>query len=152
MGHEAFKHAYDYAKNLGYKSTASVFDEESLKYLLTFDVPFVKIANNRKLDYLSSLIPRGVKIIRSVSTIEEYKKTKIYNCDNLICVSNYPAKKSEYPSYLNGLDNLSDHTPNWDLYNEYLPNIYECHFKLEDSTGLDSGEFARTPEQLKEII
>ena len=47
---------------------------------------------------------------------------------------------------------ISDHTTDFQLYNKYKPKIYECHYKLEDSTGLDAGEFARTPEQLAEIL
>ncbi|MFA5715059.1 MAG: hypothetical protein WC998_04935, partial [Candidatus Paceibacterota bacterium] len=47
-----FDAAYDYAKKLGYKTTSSVFDLESLKFLLNYDIPFVKIANRRDLDWL----------------------------------------------------------------------------------------------------
>jgi hypothetical protein len=68
-------------------------------------------------------------------------------------VSNYPAYRKEYEDLgmLRG-DNISDHTTTFELYNIYKPEIIEWHYKLENSTGLDSGEFARTPKQLKEIM
>ena len=85
----------------------------------------------------------------------------------LACVSKYPAKISSYEKTYSrevtplidfeGFEehilkkSISDHTTNWDLYKKYRPKIYECHYKLEDSTGLDAGPFAMTPEQLLEI-
>jgi hypothetical protein len=47
---------------------------------------------------------------------------------------------------------ISDHTTSWDLFNKYNPEIIEWHYKLSDSIGLDAGDFARTPEQLKEVL
>ena len=140
-----FNWAYLYAKKLGYKTTSSVFDKPSLDYLLTYDVPFIKIANNRKYDWLIGEIPRKVPVYVSGSD-----KGNV----NMCCVSKYPAMMLEYLPF--GGKKLSmaisDHTPDWQLYNEYLPSIYECHYKLEDSTGLDAGVFARTPKQMAQIL
>jgi sialic acid synthase SpsE len=47
---------------------------------------------------------------------------------------------------------ISDHTTDFTLWHKYHPSIIEWHFKLEDSTGLDAGSFARTPEMLEEIL
>jgi hypothetical protein len=38
------------------------------------------------------------------------------------------------------------------LFRKFEPEIIEMHYKLPDSTGLDAGPFARTPEQLAEIL
>jgi len=160
-----FSGALLYAKGKGYKTTASVFDKESLLKLLAvtnFDIPFVKIANNKDLHYLGDLVPRGIHVIQSVSTTGEVNECRNHEYlpdwkEALCCVSKYPARMEEYEKpfiydFTSPLRRgISDHTTNWDLYKKYRPKIYECHYKLEDSTGLDAGPFARTPEQLLEI-
>lgn len=139
---DIFYKAYHYAKEvLGYQSTSSVFDLLSLKCLLNYDVPFIKIANNRKLDWLIGEIPRKIPVYVSRSTGDKLDKTK---ATLLCCVSNYPANKNDYK--FNGEDlkfAISDHTTNWDLFNKYQPEIYEVHYKLEDSTGLDAGRICK---------
>jgi len=159
----AFDIAYGYARRLGFKTTASVFDKSRLKFLLNFDVPFIKIANRPDLYWLIGEIPRRVDVIVShnplgkINLLDEYFSYDEYGINGvypLVCISKYPAEKKEYYD-LNGLGltyGISDHTVDWDLYRRYKPQIYECHFKLPDSTGLDAGNFARTPEQLKEIL
>lgn len=161
-----FNKAYRYAGVLGYKTTASVFDKSSLIYLLEYDVPFIKIANNRDLDYLIGEIPRRIPVYVSNNDINIYSTLKGFgNCNILFCKSSYPASIVDYLEldYFTNkydpdkkvrefFDGISDHTTDWQIFNEYNPNIYECHFKLEDSTGLDAGEFARTPRQLAEIL
>ncbi|MCK9282362.1 MAG: N-acetylneuraminate synthase family protein [Melioribacteraceae bacterium] len=183
---EAFDYIYNHAKELGYKTTASVFDLESLKFLLNYDVPFIKIANRPDLYWLIGEVPRKIPVIISWDVtkpfitgfdftkkrVDEndpftYKRNwnKIKNNIILCCVSHYPAylkqyekefyKERENPSHHHYKQELkkgiSDHTTNWDLYQKYKPVAYECHFKLEDSTGPDAGTFARTPKQLEEI-
>jgi sialic acid synthase SpsE len=155
---DIFESAYFYARDLGYKTTSSVFDKESLDYLLTFDVPFIKIANNRSLDWLIGEIPRRIPIYKSVGNIEERfggKKLSMVADTELACVSKYPATIADYErtfSCILLVRAISDHTTNWDLFNKYQPQIIEVHYKLDDSTGLDAGSFARTPSQLAEVL
>ena len=155
---EIFKKAYDYAKKLGYKTTSSVFDKESLDFLLDFVVPFVKIANNRNLDYLVGEIPRKIPVVISYGDVEELKVAQNDNIVRLLCVSEYPATLEKYEEafdleyYIKCGYGISDHTTNFDLFNKYEPEIIEWHYKLEDSTGLDAGEFAKTQKQLKEVL
>jgi len=78
------------------------------------------------------------------------------------CVSKYPATLAEYDEILWDEDTgkritipysaVSDHTTDFELWHKYKPKIIEFHYKLSDSTGLDAGDFARTPEQLREIL
>lgn len=156
LNHLTFDHAYRYAEMLGYKTTASVFDIDSLKFLLNYDVPMIKIANNRDLDYLIGEMPRKIPVYRSCASGREWGKN--YNSLNMICVSKYPATVEEYEDAFeiaHLLDfgwGISDHITDFTLWHKYQPEIYEVHFKLEDSTGLDAGPFSRTPEQLKEIL
>jgi sialic acid synthase SpsE len=158
LDREIFKVAYNYASNLGYKTTSSVFDKESLDFLLQFNIPFVKIANNRNLDWLISEIPYHIPVYLSVGNKKEWHEKK--DADNIVtlcCVSDYSnADIKDYEKFHPHLARgckLSDHTHNWDLFNKYRPEIYECHYCLEhDENNLDGGLFSRTIEQLKEIL
>jgi sialic acid synthase SpsE len=157
-----FALAHHWAGVLGFKTTASVFDLESLQWLLQFDIPFVKIANRPDLYWLIEKVPRGISIIQSIdkNNLEDFKyyKNKFLNLNYdgiLCCISKYPATMLDYiNNYYNSnmlSRGISDHTCDWKLYRKCRPDNYEVHFKLPDSTGLDAGEFARTPDMLKEI-
>ncbi len=158
---ECFEFAYDYGTKLGYKVTSSVFDKNSLDFLLRFDVPFVKIANRRDLDWLVGEIPRKVPVVISLGDQDEpncWANTAdwIHPYDNpLYCVSTYPAKYDDYVntfSYNQLHRGISDHTTDFSLFRKFEPEITEWHYKLDDSTGLDAGPFARTPGQLAEVL
>lgn len=151
---EIFNKAYHYAETLGYQTTASVFDLESLETLLCYDIPFIKIANNRDLDYLIGEIPRRVPVYVSCHYIGDAQNIhKMGNCYSLFCCSMYPSIAADYDNMTKTwFDGISDHTTDWQVFNYHKPDIYECHFKLDDSTGLDAGDFARIPAQLSEIL
>ena len=156
LTHEAFRYAYDYAMSLGFRTTASVFDEASVQFLLKFDIPFVKFANNTATWPLTGMVPRSIPIIISVGPDTMHVPTDItYQNYVMYCISKYPASAFDYsdafpvPYLRNG---ISDHTTTWDLFRKFKPRVYECHYKLPDSTGLDAGPFARTPEMIKEIL
>jgi len=164
LDYYSFDFAYKYAKSKGYKTTASVFDKRSLSYLLHFDIPFVKIANRPDLYWLAGEVPRKIPVYTSVGVkgktvwvTNDWINTDI---ETLACVSEYPATFQQYEEKFGsdlGYTSLlyraiSDHTTNFDLWHKYSPKIIEWHYKLADSTGLDAGEFARTPEQLKAIL
>ncbi|MDD5356257.1 MAG: hypothetical protein PHY56_06965, partial [Candidatus Omnitrophica bacterium] len=86
----------------------------------------------------------------------------------LLCISEYPAKIEQYEKAfnkqhisklsidligkLNAHCSVSDHIVGLNLYKKYQPQIWEKHFKLPKSTGLDAGPFAITPEELREIL
>ncbi len=149
-----FYDAFYYANDQGFKTTASVFDLDSLNFLLTFNIPFVKIANRRDLDWLIGEVPRKIPIIRSVALKDNNWNLYFGNVRNLCCVSEYPAFIDSYVPFgaANLTNGISDHTTDWTLYRKYQPEIYEVHFRLEDTTGPDSGPFARVPEQVREIL
>ena len=151
-----FEHAEKKATKYGFKTTASVFDEASARFLLNFDIPFVKFANNPATWPLTGMVPRSIPIIISVGPDTMHVPTDItYPNYVMYCISKYPASAFDYsdafpvPYLRNG---ISDHTTTWDLFRKFKPRVYECHYKLPDSTGLDAGPFARTPEMIKEIL
>lgn len=130
-----------------YQTTASVFDLPSVKFLLTYDdLPFVKIANRHELYYLAEYVPRRIPVYISTS---HGGGEIMYNYKYLYCVSRYPATVEDYPM---GIRELSDHTVGFELWKRNKPMIWEKHYKMKDSKGLDAGDFAITPEQLKEIL
>ena len=151
-----FDQAYVYAREHGYKTTASVFDLGALRFLMRHDIPFVKIANNPKWYWLAGEVPRKIPVYVSCGSadITPPADTDIW----MFCISKYPATVAEYEERFNLNDlhstefGLSDHTTDFTLWHKYEPDIYEWHYKLADSTGLDAGDFARTPEQLREIL
>ncbi|MFA5323742.1 MAG: N-acetylneuraminate synthase family protein [Smithella sp.] len=156
-----FDAAYDYAKELGYKTTSSVFDKNSLDFLLQFDPCFVKIANRRDLDWLIEQVPRRHKVYVSFGSEKEINEQFAFlGIVPMLCVSEYPTTVEKYEEAF-GKDRLwrwrkdvaiSDHTTDFGLWYRYQPKIIEMHYKLPDSTGLDAGPFARTPAQLAEIL
>jgi len=148
---ETFAKAYRMAWGFGYNTTASVFDIPNLEFLVKnyYEIPFIKLANNPVSRILEKMIPEGFRVIKSVGSGNDFDN------DCLCCVSKYPAKKEQYEKAFTKeqlQQGISDHTVNWDLYEKYKPELYEVHFCLEDSTGLDSGPFARRPKDLKEIL
>ena len=169
-----FDFAYWYAEQQGYQTTASVFDLDSLRFLLTYDIPFVKIANRPDLYWLAGEVPRNIPVYASFSGMDSLLSSELSGKDiiPLWCVSKYPATMSDYENIIGGglFNNdvsclrdsgspvfdrypfISDHTTNFTLYHKYNPDIYECHYKLADSTGLDAGSFSRTAEQMAEIL
>lgn len=169
LQHKIFTMAYDYAARLGYRTTSSVFDKESLNFLLEYDVPFIKIANNRALDWLIGEVPRKIPIYTSIGATDNNLCAKILfhtikgvahphdQVVPILCVSNYPAIIENYEidftrELLENCYGISDHTTNFGLWYRYQPQIIEWHYKLKYSTGLDAGPFARTPAQLAEIL
>lgn len=154
---EVFDFAYRYGRRLGYPVTASVFDLDSLKFLLQYDTPFIKIANRPDLYWLIGEIPRKIPVYVSKSKIWVdccCKNIAPENVVYLACVSQYPAKVEDYENIFHSdfLKFISDHTTDFTLWYKYQPEIIEWHYKMEDSTGLDAGYFARTPEQLREVL
>jgi len=149
LNRKIFETAFFYAWGIGFQTTASVFDESSLTYLLDFDIPFVKIANQEKSQKIKGWVPDDYKVIKSVGKPEDV------GLNSMCCVSKYPATVEDYEKTFFKTDlkkGISDHTIDWTLYHKYQPKIYECHYALDDSTGLDAGPFARRPSQLREVL
>ena len=163
LDHDVFEYAYKYGNELGYKTTSSVADLESLKFLLQYDPCLVKIPNDRKLDYLIGEVPRKIPVYVSVGSMSEgglflYRHPDYINQNRdiaLYCVSQYPSIIEEYEGRFSKgslKHGISDHTIGLDLFKKYQPQIWEKHFRLINSTGLDAGPFAITPDELREIL
>ena len=149
LNREVFNYAYHYAESLGYQTTASVFDRDSLEVLQMYDVPFIKIACRPDLYHFVDDIDN---CYMSVSGRKKYHK----GVTLMACVSKYPAYVLDYQmkfplSMIRSA--ISDHTEGWELYRTYKPAILEKHFvHKRESDNPDAGAFAVTAEELKEIM
>lgn len=149
LKHEVFEAAYLYAQRKGYKLTSSVFDPESLEYLLPNPVPFIKIAAPPEYRYLIGRIPREIPVYAS-----NYFGDGC-NIKTLACISKYPATIDEYCAipWITYYAGISDHTVGWDLYTLMQPQILEKHFCFErNPDNPDAGPFACTPVELEELM
>ena len=153
-----FEYLYYYGSKLGYQVTASVFDKNSLAYLLQFHpLPFVKIACRPDLYWLAGEIKRDMPIYISCSD----RLPKDYsNTVKLLCVSKYPAEEKEYSHKIfihTEAQGISDHTVGWGMYKSWnklwAMKYWEKHIVLNrDRDNPDSGAFAILPDDLKEIM
>lgn len=157
--HQSFDYMYKYSRDSGYQCTSSVFDVESTKFLVDnySDIPFLKIACNKKYRHLIEYVPSSINIYMSYDARENAMDektimqliTKGFFYKLLYCSPKYPSEVTDYPLHIN---HISDHTKGLALFKRNEPDIWEKHIKLPDSEGLDSGEFAITPEEISKIL
>ena len=146
---DAFRYAYEVADRLCFRTTSSVFDLESLRFLMGFDVPFVKIANRPDLYQLAEYSTVPVYISTSQSGYN------IKDAVMMACISEYPATLEMYENAFtkDELRFVSDHTEGWDLYTKHDPIVIEKHFvHVRDLGNPDAGPFSVTPTQLAEVL
>ena len=147
LSYDEFEEIYYYADSKDYKLTSSVFDQDSLAFLLDFDIPFVKIACRPSLYEMVNDVRRS--IMTYVSTAGQW----VLGADiHLLCVPEYPAKIQDYEKKIGKTiwAGVSDHTVGLDLFDRFKPAIWERHIKLPKMEGPDAGEWASTPQQLRE--
>jgi sialic acid synthase SpsE len=154
LEHEVFDMAYKLAKYEGFETTASVFDLPSLRFLLRYDIPFVKLANRVDTHWLSGEVPRRIPIVQSHGSDDGISHSEAEF--PLCCVSEYPATPETYKMRFRVPDlryGISDHTVGFELYTRYKPMNWEKHYVLEHSEdNPDAGPFAVTPEELQEVL
>lgn len=151
-----FHYAYCYAKEKRIATFASVFDYDSLHFLVNYNPPFIKIANQPYSYYLINDVSKeapNTTVITSARDNEEVERMQRYSHIVLCCVSDYPATKTQYryfaPRHLE--KGISDHTDNTDLFVEYQPKVYEKHYLLDKTTDKPR-KYALRPEGLKELL
>ena len=150
---DIFDYAYVYADDEGYQTTASVFDIKSYDFLVDYEIPFVKIACRPWVYPLIDTYDNWIVTVDHPHTGSML--TTLYNNVRIMYgMDEYTVAPEDYiMRFGHALSvGISDHTPGVDLFNIYQPAIYEKHFKLEDSIGLDSGPHAVTAEVLSTIL
>ncbi len=152
-----FTEAYEYAEGHGYQTTASVFNEECLQFLLEFDVPFVKLPCVRELYPLAKKVPADISVVVSypnATRVADAKRNE--RIIPLCCVREYPADIVKYRAMFDKEQlqyGISDHTEGWGMYHAYQPEWLEKHIVLErDEDNPDAGPFAVTPDELEGVL
>jgi sialic acid synthase SpsE len=152
MRRELFEWAYQYADELGFRTTASYFDFDSYMFLLGYDIPFIKIANQSFLRRsLDATFHGSVISVPDNILFEKYVKKGF---KVMCCVSKYPADNADYDSFKEEylMAGISDHTDNLELFHRFKPEIYEKHFVLEKTTYPQPRVYALRPEGLEELL
>ena len=154
LSFEIFNYACMRARRYNYETTASVFDDISLDFLRCYRVPFIKIACRYNLYEYPAKNPDREFIVSVDVSEDADKMSQLDNVNLMYCIPNYPADPNVYSSYFGPALHygISDHTTDFELFYKYEPLIYETHYRLSDSTGADSGPWAKTPEMLKGIL
>lgn len=157
-----FAAAAEFADMLGYATTASVFDRESLAFLSQFHIPFVKIACLEDRLYLGEEGAHEgyweVPVVASYDSLRYRRILEDKGWHRLACVREYPATVAAYEerhtveSLTEGISDHTDHTDGMMLLRAYRPKLYETHFCLDTQTGPDTGPFALRPAQLARML
>lgn len=123
----------DYCSQMGIRWTASVWDIQSFDFIMSYNVPFIKIPSAciTDIELLKRAKEMGKPIIIStgMSTLNEIKcavKT-LSNCDLTIlhCNSSYPADENELD--LSVIITLKKMFPHYKIgYSGHETNIYAC--------------------------
>lgn len=162
------------AKHHGLLCFSTPFDEESVDFLETLNVPAYKIASFESIDLplISKVASTGKPIIistgmASISEIyEAVCSARSAGCDDLAllkCTSNYPASpvNSNLRTILNMRDlfnceiGLSDHTLGMGVATAavaYGATIIEKHFTLSRTSGGIDSSFSLEPNEFKNLV
>lgn len=153
---DLFDYAYKYAADLGFMTTASVFDLDSLDFLSRYYVPFVKFANQPQMWRYTDDVARSVDLYVSVGSEREFLWMWGKKPDGVMaCVSKYPATIDDYYETFN--ENIlgagiSDHTNNISLYKAYRPALYEKHYTVTEIPTHKVRTYCAGPEQVRELL
>jgi sialic acid synthase SpsE len=161
LTYDNFSLAYHVANKLGYETTSSVFDEDSLEFLELFKVPWIKIAARPELH--TKLLPKVTKkIVASVKHPHDFALTRKHDIvENIICylhcIAKYPATIEEYETVWDMSElqhSISDHTIGLKLFKKYKPLWWEKHYLLEREPIDDpfGNDWYATADELKEIL
>lgn len=154
---KVFDECFAYGTRLGYQVTASVFDKPSLKFLLEYPVPFVKIACQRDKYPLVGEVKRRIDVLVSVEAKDTEAQAHLTCCRLLLCVPDYPAAVKSYGviERFSWYAGVSDHTEGLELWksNHAKVELWEKHFTMErDPKNPDAAAHSLDKAGLKEMI
>jgi hypothetical protein len=134
LSHSCFEYAYRLAWDLGYETTASVYDDESLEYLQThYEIPFIRIDCNTKfyplMWHVNPEIDKYVSVDNPANKrgiIDMYEGMKM---TFLNCIPKFLAYANDYLLFGDALKHsIVDNTVGLDMYRLHKPTIWEKHF------------------------
>jgi len=135
LDRDVFTIAYEIGQDRGIPVTASVFDTDSLEFLMDFDPVFVKIACNLKWYGLIDKVPILTPVLISARDKRDYEDMRYEFAYRpvgvMCCIPEYPANMRQYDYSHNEWDlkgSISDHTTDLELVSKYKPLIWERHY------------------------
>ncbi len=172
---EWHKEIFDYAKSLGMVAFSSPFDETSVDFLESLDVPAYKIASFESAHHplLKKVAETGKPVIISsgASTLDELHESigvlKSNGCKEIIvlkCTSTYPASAENsnlvtipvlQSIFSDCVIGLSDHTMGVGVSVASVAlgaRVVEKHFTLRRADGGVDSDFSLEPHELKLLV
>jgi sialic acid synthase SpsE len=168
-----FEELFDYAKKQDIELFFSVFDEESLDFVVDLGVNLIKISSGEvtNIPFIEKISQKRLPIIistgactldeltQAVNTIKKYTQDIIL----LHCVTNYPTKASSVNlkmiESLKRLFNLpvgfSDHTSGIEIAQAARvlgAQLIEKHFILDKRQNTPDKQVSITPKELKRLV
>jgi sialic acid synthase SpsE len=171
FGQEEYDRIDEYCKEVGIDWTASVWDKESLDFIMQYDVPFIKVASATITDYslLYDICDYDVPVVMSTGMSNEKEiKTAAYMLEDnlaaiLYCKSIYPTADEDVQ--LAGIYRLQELFPHMEIgYSGheigYLPSlmarmlgvgIFERHITLDCNMWGTDHQISLDPQMLKDF-
>lgn len=112
---KTFEKAYEFSKSIGTPFTASVFGEDELKFLMDFNLPFIKFAysQRKQFSWMEQACNKGHDIMVSTNLMELPKLHELFpdNLLGLFCIPEYPVTyEVNFERMFEYFDGFSDHT------------------------------------------
>jgi N,N'-diacetyllegionaminate synthase len=146
----------DYADNQ-IDVTASVFDEDSYRFLLKTKPPFIKFAysQNRRWNWIDDTLENGIEAVVSCDIMSDRKVAP--EATKLFCVPRYPVyEKLVFDELFPRFDGFSDHTLGYAQTLEAVlegAKIIEKHMTLNHSDIVcPDSYFALRPAELAGMV
>lgn len=154
---ELYQEISGYAKLQGLEIGASVFDDESLDFLLSTHPDFVKFAYSQKerIGWIREVLNAGIETIVSCDVMSD-KKVPIA-CTRLFCIPQYPVYFHVcFDEIFPRFNGFSDHTMGFEQTIEAVSagaKVIEKHMRIDpyDFTTPDS-QFALSPAEFSAMV
>lgn len=151
-----FKMAYAHGEAIGIPVSASVFDEESFKFLLDLKPKFIKFSYSKKdqVDWINQTIDAGIEAIVSCDIMTD--KMVPNAATKLYCIPEYPVRyQVDFSEIFPRFTGFSDHTlgTNQTMYAACVgAKVIEKHVKLNSyDFNCPDDMFAVTIEEFAKI-
>lgn len=155
LQNDEFNQMFEESLKRGYMLTASVFDYESLDFLLKYRIPFVKIACRPDLYWLGKLVPTNIPLYISLTANSMKHYSLFPRITPFVCVPKYPASIDDYTTNLAPVMavSISDHTDEI-VFFKSQPHVskWEMHYVLEHDKDNPDSCVAKTPKDLEQIL
>lgn len=174
LSYDHFRHIQDYCKEIGIEFLSTPDEEESLEFLMSLDLPFVKVGSGEvtNISYLRKIASYGKPVVLSTGMSTLAQVATAYDTllqsgapkvSLLHCTTNYPCPYEEVN--LRAMQTLkeafkcqvgySDHTMGVEIPVAAVAmgaEIIEKHFTLDRTMAGPDHKASLTPDELKLMV